>query len=46
MPFTTRGPPDFVEVTPLDHGRIEPRSIGCGTALNDYLEFPMPAKSL
>ena len=38
--FETRGAPDFVEVTPPDHGRIETRSIWCGTALNDYLDFP------
>ena len=38
--FETRGAPDFVEVTPPDHGRIETRSIWCGTARNDYLDFP------
>ena len=38
--FKTRGAPDFVEVTPPDHGRIETRSIWCSTALNDYLDFP------
>ena len=38
--FETRGAPDFVEVTPPDHGRIETRSIWCGTALNAYLAFP------
>ena len=38
--FETRGAPDFVEVTPPDHGRIETRSIWCSTALNDYLAFP------
>ena len=38
--FETRGAPDFVAVTPPDHGRIETRSIWCGTALNDYLDFP------
>ena len=27
LPFETRGTPDFVEVTPPDHGRIETRSI-------------------
>ena len=36
----TRGAPDFVEATPPDHGRIETRSIWCGTALNAYLDFP------
>lgn len=38
--FETRGAPDFVEVTPPDHGRIETRRIWCGTALNGYLDFP------
>jgi len=38
--FETRGAPDFVEVTPPDHGRIETRSIWCSTALNAYLAFP------
>jgi predicted transposase YbfD/YdcC len=38
--FETRGQPDFVEVTPPDHGRIETRRIWCRTDLNDYLDFP------
>lgn len=38
--FEKRGAPDFVAVTPPDHGRIETRSIWCSTALNDYLDFP------
>jgi predicted transposase YbfD/YdcC len=38
--FKTRGPADFVEVTPADHGRIETRRIWCSTALNAYLDFP------
>jgi predicted transposase YbfD/YdcC len=38
--FEKRGTPDFVEVAPPDHGRIETRSIWCSTALNDYLDFP------
>ena len=38
--FDKRGAPDFVEVTPPDHGRIEKRSIWCSTALNGYLDFP------
>ena len=38
--FKTRGAPDFVEVTPPGHGRIEIRSIWCSTALNGYLDFP------
>ena len=28
------------EVAPPDHGRIQTRRIGCGTALNAYLDFP------
>ena len=38
--FETRGDPDFVTVTPPNHGRIETRSIWCSTALNGYLDFP------
>jgi predicted transposase YbfD/YdcC len=38
--FKTRGPADFVEVTPADHGRIETRRIWCSTALNAYRDFP------
>ena len=38
--FETRGTPDFVEVTPPDHGRIETRRIWCSTALNAYINFP------
>ena len=38
--FEKRGAPDFVDVTPPDHGRIETRSIWCSTALNGYLDFP------
>lgn len=38
--FDKRGAPDFVEVRPPDHGRIETRRIGCSTALNGYLDFP------
>ena len=38
--FATRAAPDFVEVTPPNHGRIETRRIGCSTALNAYLDFP------
>jgi len=38
--FETRGAPDYVEVAPPDHGRIETRSIWCSAALNDYLDFP------
>src|SRR5680860_103218 len=38
--FETRGAPDFAEVTPPDHGRIETRRIWCSTALNAYISFP------
>lgn len=38
--FETRGAPDFVEVTPSDHGRIETRRIWRSTALNAYINFP------
>ena len=38
--FENRKEPDFVEVTPPDHGRIETRRIWCSAALNDYLDFP------
>ena len=38
--FKTRVAPNFVEVTPPDHGRIETRSIWCSTVLNAYLDFP------
>jgi predicted transposase YbfD/YdcC len=35
-----RGSADFVEVTPPDHGRIEPRRMWCSTALNAHLDLP------
>ncbi len=38
--FQDRGQPDFVEVTPPDHGRIETRKIWTTAALNGYLDFP------
>ena len=38
--FDNRAAPDFTEVTPPDHGRIETRRIWCSTALNAYLDFP------
>jgi len=38
--FAQRGPPDYVELTPADHGRIETRRIWCSAALNAYLDFP------
>ena len=38
--FEKRGPADFAEVDPPDHGRIETRRIWCSTALNTYIDFP------
>jgi hypothetical protein len=38
--FENRQTPDFVEVTPPDHGRIETRRIWCSSALNAYIDFP------
>ena len=38
--FERRQSPDFVEVTPPDHGRIETRRIWCSSALNTYIDFP------
>jgi predicted transposase YbfD/YdcC len=38
--FQDRCEPDFVSISPPDHGRIETRSIWCSTALNSYLDFP------
>ena len=38
--FETRGVPDFVKVTPPDHGRIETRRIWCSTAINTHINFP------
>lgn len=38
--FENRKSPDFVEVTPPDHGRIETRSIWCSNTLNKYIDFP------
>jgi predicted transposase YbfD/YdcC len=42
--FENRKQPDFTEVSPPDHGRIETRRIWCSTALNDYLDFPHVAQ--
>jgi len=42
--FQDRKVPDFMEVTPPDHGRIETRRIWCSEALNDYLDFPHVAQ--
>ena len=38
--FQDRKAPDFVQITPPDHGRIETRCIWCSEALNGYLDFP------
>lgn len=38
--FEGCGAPDYVDITPPDHGRIEIRRIWCSTKLNDYLDFP------
>ena len=38
--FQDRQAPDYVQVSPPDHGRIETRRIWCSTALNAYLDFP------
>lgn len=38
--FKDRSVPDYTEVSPPEHGRIETRRIWCSTALNDYLDFP------
>lgn len=43
--FQGRKVPDFMEVTPPDHGRIETRRIWCSEALNEYLDFPMSLRS-
>lgn len=42
--FARRGPPDHVEVSAAEHGRIETRRIWCSTRLNDYLTFPHVAQ--
>lgn len=38
--FDGRGTPDYSEVAPPDHGRIETRRIWCSAELNAYLDFP------
>ncbi len=40
LQFGKRGPADFVQIDPPDHGHIDTRRIWCSTALNDYLDFP------
>jgi predicted transposase YbfD/YdcC len=42
--FEHRQAPDFVELAPADHGRIETRRIWCSSALNAYLDFPYLAQ--
>ena len=42
--FQNRKAPDFTQVTPPDHGRIETRRIWCSKALNEYLNFPHVAQ--
>lgn len=38
--FKDRGAPDYIEVSPPEHGRIETRRIWCSAELNEYLDFP------
>jgi predicted transposase YbfD/YdcC len=38
--FENRQAPDFIDITPPVHGRIETRKIWTTTALNQYLDFP------
>ena len=38
--FQDRKAPDYVDLSPPEHGRIETRRIWCSTALNAYLDFP------
>ncbi len=38
--FKDHGAPDYTEVSPPEHGRIETRRIWCSVELNDYLDFP------
>ena len=38
--FKNRRSPDYTELSPPDHGRIETRRIWCSTELNGYLDFP------
>ena len=43
--FRNRKAPDFIEVSPPDHGRIETRRIWCSQALDGYLDFPHVAQT-
>ena len=38
--FKDRRTPDYTEVSPPEHGRIETRRIWCSAKLNGYLDFP------
>jgi predicted transposase YbfD/YdcC len=38
--FHNRGEPDFIDIAPPDHGRIETGKIWITTELNRYLDFP------
>jgi len=38
--FRDRQAPDFVELAPCEHGRIETRRIWTSNALNGYVDFP------
>lgn len=38
--FKTRQEPDFIDLAPLEHGRIETRKIWTTCELNGYLDFP------
>jgi predicted transposase YbfD/YdcC len=40
LTFKDRGVPNYTEVSPPEHGRIQTRRIWCSTELNDYLDFP------
>jgi len=42
--FQDRKAPDFTQVSPPDHGRIETRRIWCSQALNGYVDFPHVAQ--
>ena len=43
--FRNRNAPDFIEIFPPDHGRIETRRIWCNQALDGYLDFPQVAQT-
>ncbi|MDD5266594.1 MAG: ISAs1 family transposase [Methylococcales bacterium] len=43
--FENRQEPDFTDIAPPDHGRIETRKIWTTTALNSYLDFPHVGKA-